>query len=261
MRRMRAMKDHEATILYHVGNHVATITLNRAEKHNSLGLSELQQLRQRFAEVNTNERVRVLVLTGAGDRTFCAGAALDQLSSGLISPEMFSGMTTELAGLRVPTVCSLNGSVYGGGCEVALSCDFRIGSDSMRAFIPAAKIGLCYPPSGIERLVMTMGLANAQKFLLTANEFKALDLLSMGFLTDSYEPALVRKEVERLANTLATRAPLAVQAMKNISLRSANRLIDNEQVAAWVSLCNESNDLQEGFLSQREKRAAVFTGR
>ncbi|MFK8019285.1 MAG: enoyl-CoA hydratase/isomerase family protein [Pseudomonadales bacterium] len=254
------MNEHDATILYHVDNHVATITLNCAERHNSLGCIELEKLTQHFADVKSDEQIRVLVLTGAGERTFCAGAALDQLSSGKISPEMFSDMTSELAGLRVPTVCALNGSVYGGGCEVALSCDFRLGNESMRAFIPAAKFGLCFPPSGIERLVMTLGLGNAQKFLLTANEFNAKELLAMGFLTDCYKVTAVRDETNSLANILASRAPLAVQAMKNISLRAANRLIDDAQVNAWVTLCNESSDLEEGFLSLREKRAAKFTG-
>lgn len=249
------------TVLFDVDDSIATIRLNNAERHNSLGADELTALHDCLDRIEFDNNIRVMLLTGEGERTFCAGAALDQLTSGAISPELFAGMTRKLATLRVPSVCALNGSVYGGGCEIALSCDFRFGHDRIRAFVPAAKFGLCYPVSGIERLVATLGLSAAQRFLLAAEEFNAADLLTMGFLTQLLTEAEVYSTAKAYAETLATRGPLAVQAMKTLSLQAANKQLDSAQAQQLMQVCNESADLQEGLLAAKEKRQPIFTGR
>ncbi len=254
------MKTTNAPVLLEIDSYVARITLNGEKKHNSLGADEIQLFAEYLKEINANANVRVLILTAAGERTFCAGAALDQLSAGEISPEMFAALTRSLAQVRVPSICALNGSVYGGGCEVALSCDFRIGQQGMRAFVPAAKFGLCYPPSGIARLVTCLGLSNAQRFLLLAEEFKAEQLLQMGFLTECVGEQGALAAAEVMAQTLVSRAPLAVQAMKEISQRVAEHTLDDERLVALVEQCASSADLAEGLLAAKEKRTPGFTG-
>ncbi len=258
---MRRMKSEAETIVFEKSGPIARVTLNAPQRHNSLGAIEIELLNEFFTQIEADSELRVLLLTGAGERTFCAGAALDQLSTGEISAEAFANMTTRLRTLSMPTLCALNGSVYGGGCEVVLSCDFRFGADGLRAFIPAAKFGLCYPPTGITRLVTTLGLSNAQRFLLATEEFSTAELLQMGFLTHAAGDESALRAAEQYAQHLSTLAPLAIRAMKEISLQAAGAGLDQERADALVALCGNSNDLQEGLLAAKAKRAPVFTGK
>ncbi|MEE4189990.1 MAG: enoyl-CoA hydratase/isomerase family protein, partial [Halieaceae bacterium] len=115
------------SILFETGGHVARLTLNKPERHNALGADELTAIQAHLAAVEADPELRVLVVTGHGDKTFCAGAALNELGAGKISGDFFQQTTDRLAALRVPTICALNGNVFGGGVELALSCDFRLG--------------------------------------------------------------------------------------------------------------------------------------
>ncbi|MEM8499814.1 MAG: enoyl-CoA hydratase-related protein [Pseudomonadota bacterium] len=255
------MRNKAETVVFETSGGIARVTLNAPERHNSLGAKEIELLNEHFAQIDADPELRVLVLTGTGERTFCAGAALDQLSSGDISADAFANMTASLRTLRVPTLCALNGSVYGGGCEVALSCDFRFGRDGLRAFIPAAKFGLCYPPTGIARLVTSLGLGNAQRFLLATEEFDTSQLLQMGFLTHVPDNEPAEEAAQRYAVHLSELAPLALRAMKEISEQVASGGLDQKSADELVALCGNSNDLQEGLIAAKEKRAPVFTGK
>lgn len=257
---MNTATTNNDPVLLEINQHIARITLNGEKKHNSLGRDEITLFSQYLEEVNSRQEVRVLMLTGTGERTFCAGAALDQLAAGDITPEMFAALTRSLATVRVPSICALNGSVYGGGCEVALSCDFRVGKQGIRAFVPAAKFGLCYPPSGIARLVTCLGLSNAQRFLLLAEEFNADELLQMGFLTQCVNEQCPIQAADIMAQSLASKAPLAVQAMKEISRQVAESKDDETRSIELVKQCADSADLAEGLLAAREKRNPAFTG-
>lgn len=257
--KLRAMNTSTHTVLFDCSEHVASITLNKPERHNSLGAVELARLAEIFEELRRRDEIRVVVLTGAGDRTFCSGAALNELNSGAISPELFAATTTALAALPQATVCALNGSVFGGGCEFALSCDFRIGAYGMRAFVPASKFGLVYPPSGIEKFVQCFGITTALRFLLAAEEFDAEALLNMGFVMSLHDKQNVLAAAETYAEALAAKAPLAVRAMKEIALAFAKPTsAELQRVHALISQCNESSDLAEGMLAASEKRSPVF---
>ena len=132
---------------------VACIRLDRPQQHNSLGSADIRALREAVSAISTDTELRVLLLTGAGERSFCSGASLKELASGEMSGELFSTLTDALASLELPTVCALNGDAWGGGAELALCCDYRLGVDGMRMRVPAARIGLCYPLSGLQRYV------------------------------------------------------------------------------------------------------------
>ena len=103
--------------------HLASVTLDRPERHNALEASDVDRMLDILDEIDSDDSIRVAVLTGAGDRTFCSGASLDQMSTGQMSGRRFDTLTDRLAALRVPTVCALNGDVFGGGAELALCCD------------------------------------------------------------------------------------------------------------------------------------------
>ena len=115
------------TILYSREGHVGRLTLNIPRRHNALGREQLVAIQERLTAVAADKQVRVLIVTGAGDKTFCAGASLQELGAGEIGDDCFRTTTTQLASLPIPTVCALNGNVFGAGVELALSCDFRLG--------------------------------------------------------------------------------------------------------------------------------------
>jgi enoyl-CoA hydratase/carnithine racemase len=248
------------TILFEKTGAVARIVLNNPEKHNSLGEGELAAIQDITRQVAADRNLRVLVVTGAGEKTFCAGAALNQLGTGKISGDLFQSTTDRLAALEIPTICALNGNVFGGGVELALSCDFRIGVQGTRMRVPAAQIGLCYPPGGINRFVERMGVNLAKRILVAAEEFDAAAMLHIGFLDHLVSREELAARTEELATSIAGLAPLAVRAMKQILQQAAAGAIDSEMAQSLAKSCSESADLQEGFSAQRERRPPVFRG-
>jgi len=213
-----------------------------------------------FSLVEENKDIRVLVISNRGEKTFCAGAALNQLSSGKISPNSFQDTTDQLAAIRVPSICAINGNVYGGGVELALSCDFRIGVRGSHMRVPAAKLGLCYPISGINRYVERLGVSLAKRILMAAEQFDAKELLHIGFLDYLVGADEIVNKTQDLADSISLLAPLAVQSMKHLLQQAASGEIDPNYAEELSKLCAESADLKEGFAASREKRAPVFTG-
>ncbi len=241
--------------------HIARITLDRPDRHNALEAADVARIRSILEEVEQDDTLRVLLLTGAGDRTFCSGASLDQMSSGEMSGEVFDTMTDRLAALRVPTVCALNGNVYGGGGELALCCDFRIGIEGMRMSVPAARLGVCYPIGGLTRYVRRLGPSTANRILLAAEEMDGAELHRVGFLTDLVAPEAFDDAVTGRVDQLARLAPLAVQGMKRIMLGTADASMDPVEASAIIARCNASDDLREGITAWNERRDAEFEGR
>jgi enoyl-CoA hydratase len=249
------------TVLFEIDGPVARLTLNNPARHNSLGETELRAIQLSVDEVNANSEVRVLLVTGSGEKTFCAGASLNQLDEGKISSDFFQATTDKLAATRVPTICALNGNVFGGGVELALSCDFRVGVVGSRMRVPAAEIGLCYPVSGINRYVERLGVNVAKRILVAAETFSSEDMLTIGFLERVVPAAELQATCAEMADNICGLAPLAVQAMKQILQQAASGDIDLEAATKLSQICAVSDDLQEGFAAQKERRAPVFTGR
>lgn len=248
------------TIEYSTKGHIAKVVLNNVATHNSLGENELLALQHCFGLVEEDKNIRVLIVTNRGHKTFCAGAALNQLSTGKISPNSFQDTTDQLAAIRVPSICALNGNVYGGGVELALSCDFRIGVHGSHMRVPAAKLGLCYPINGINRYVERLGVSVSKRILMAAEQFDADELLHVGFLNYLVEADEIMKKTQELADSIAVLAPLAVQSMKQLLQQAAEGGIDPSYAEELSMLCAESVDLKEGFSAHREKRTPNFFG-
>ena len=248
------------TVLYERTGHIGCLTLNNPARHNSLGEGELGAIQAYLDAVEQDSEVRVLVVTGAGDKTFCAGASLSELGEGKISGDHFQDTTDQLAALPIPTIASLNGNVFGGGAELALSCDFRIGVEGSRMRVPAAAIGLCYPLSGINRYVERLGVNLAKRILVASEQFDAEAMLEIGFLDHLVLPAQLEEATADLAQHIAGLAPLAVKSMKQILQQAAAGEIDMEKARELSAMCLESKDLQEGFAAQKEKRKPRFQG-
>ena len=244
-----------------VNGAIATITLNIPSRHNALAGDDIEQFCQHLQQVQNTPELRVLIVTGQGEKTFCAGAALDQLGSGSISGERFAEMTDQLAAIRIPTLCAFNGSAYGGGAEIGLACDFRIGIHGMRVFVPPARIGLCYPVNGIERFVTVLGVNTAKRLLLASEEFAADELLRVGYLTHLVSRDELVGTTQSLAERMAGYAPLALKAMKEICNQTALGQLDKIHANGIAQACNASDDLQEGFRALQEKRSPVFASK
>lgn len=240
---------------------VACIRLDRPQQHNSLGSADIRALREALAVIGADAELRVLLLTGAGERSFCSGASLKELASGEMSGELFSTLTDALASLDLPTVCALNGDAWGGGAELALCCDYRLGVEGMRMRVPAARIGLCYPLSGLQRYVGKLGLDVATRMLVGAEEFDAQGLREAGFLHRVLPREQLQAQAMDLAQSLADLAPLAVRTMKRLLGQIARGDLDAHVAQRAIDACAASADLQEGLTAQREKRTPRFSGR
>lgn len=240
---------------------VGTILLDAPEQHNALGRDDVALFRDHLDRVDADPGVRVLVVTGSGTRTFCAGASLPELERGEMTGRLFETLTDRLAAVRVPAVCALNGNAYGGGAEIALCCDFRIGAEGIRLSVPASRLGVCYPVGGLTRYVQRLGLGVAERLLVAGEELDAEEMLRVGFLTQLVAQVELEAATARLAERLAAAAPLAVQAMKRILTGVAAGTLDPDEARALVDRCEASADLREGLAARREGRQPEFEGR
>ena len=249
------------TILYSSAGHVGTLVLNNPERHNALGSEQLHQMQAYLAQVAADEQIRVLVLTGAGEKTFCAGASLQEVGRGEFGGDLLQETAAQLAGLAIPTICALNGNVFGGGVEMALSCDFRIGVEGTRMRVPAAAIGICYTLTGIQRFVECLGITVAKRLLIAAEEFDSNAMLECGFVDHLVLRSQLQETTESMATSIAGLAPLSVRAMKDILQQAAAGGIDQEKARRLAQSCASSEDLQEGLAAQKEKRRPRFSGK
>src|SRR5215213_3413252 len=210
----------------------ATIRLNRPKHRNRLEAGDLDALMLLFDRIEADPAIRVVVLTGTG-RAFSAGYDLDSLAERAGSAveqtsagSAFEVVVNRLEDLSKPTICRLNGGVYGGSTDLALACDFRIGVDTCEMSMPAAQRGLHYYTSGIKRYVSRLGADNAKKLFLTAEKIGAAEMLRIGYLTAMVPAEALDEEVDRLASVLAGNAPLAMAGMKRAINEFAHGRLD-----------------------------------
>ncbi|MEM7250136.1 MAG: enoyl-CoA hydratase/isomerase family protein [Pseudomonadota bacterium] len=268
------MEDENATTpVMTVEGSIVTIRLNRPTKLNRIEPADLRTLADHLAVIEAQSDQRVLVLTGTG-RVFSAGYHLGDLSERRAgngdddrrdgSPEagnLFETVVNALEACRIPTICALNGSVYGGATDLALACDFRVGILGTELVMPAAKLGIHYYRGGMERYVTRLGLNAAKKLFLTALPIKAEELVSMGYLTEAVSKDEHSGYVAALAEQLAANAPLSTQNMKRALNQIARNALDEHAFANGYRACMESADLAEGLRAWKEKRSPQFEGR
>ncbi|MDQ2779370.1 MAG: enoyl-CoA hydratase-related protein, partial [Pseudomonadota bacterium] len=215
-----------------------------------------------FAQVAADRSVRVLVLTGSG-QTFCSGFHLGELADpagGADDPQAFERMVDALEALPQPTVARLNGSVYGGATDLALACDFRVGVTGMQLRMPAARLGLHYYPSGLQRYVSRLGLQAAKRLFLLGEAVDADVLLAIDYLDHCVAPEMLDATVQRLINALIAGAPMAVAGMKLSLNEIARGEIDATALRRREAACAASADLQEGLAAVAQRRPPQFKG-
>jgi enoyl-CoA hydratase/carnithine racemase len=233
------MNDQSTPIL-DIDGARATITLNRPAEHNRIDPADLAVLLDYLAQVQNDPGIRVLVVTGTGERSFSSGYTIQALRDQL--DDRFERLLDTLENLPLPVICALNGSVYGGATDLALCCDFRLGVRGSRFIMPAAKIGLHYYPGGIRRYVTRLGLSAAKKLFLTALPIDADEMLRVGFLTELVAPDMLDAEVTRYVDALVACAPEVVRSMKGFLNQTAEGKVD---VAALRAAYDKSLTSQE----------------
>jgi enoyl-CoA hydratase/carnithine racemase len=242
----------------------ATIRLNRPQHLNRLQADDLDVLMKLFDRIEADAAIRVMVLTGTG-RAFSAGYDLNSVAERAVSAveersagSAFEAVVNRLEDIGLPTICRLNGGVYGGSTDLALSCDFRIGVDTCEMFMPAARLGLHYYKSGIARYVARLGVDNAKKLFLTAEKIGAAEMLRIGYLTAVVPAEALDEEVDRLATVLAGNAPVAMRGMKRTINEFARGKLDEEAADRRHRESMRGAEIKEGIKAFSEKRPPRF---
>jgi enoyl-CoA hydratase/carnithine racemase len=232
---------------------VATITLDRPERHNVITAADLPTLDESLSQIEGEAGLRVLVLTGAGDKTFCSGFDIGAIGDTDWSENPLDRALDRLEDLPIPTICALNGGVYGGGADLALACDFRIG-------VRPARLGVHYHIGGLRRFVQRLGLGPAKRLLMAAETFDDATLLEIGYLDHLVTREELAARTAGLADEIAALAPLALRGMKQSLNRIARGSLDPKAAHAVMLACLRSADFAEGAAAYAEKRTPRFTG-
>ncbi len=245
---------------------VRILTIENLQKRNAFDYGSLAALAEACAAA-ARERVRCVVIRGAGDQAFCSGFDIDAMGDGTGRPDVAVEQTMEAVdALPCPTIAYLNGSAFGGGCELAAACDLRVAREGVQLGMPPAKLGVVYAASGLRRFVALLGPSRAREMFFTGRPVDAARALHMGFVNRVVPLAQGEAEALSLAAEIAQNAPLAVQGMKRIlrlleatherGLTPAER----EEVAELRRRAFESADLREGREAFRDKRPPRFRG-
>jgi enoyl-CoA hydratase len=243
---------------------VAVVTVDRQEALNALDPPTLTELRDRLAEVAEDREVRVVVLTGAGDRAFVAGADIKAMSEmDIEQAQAWGALGHETASLLEtmpkPTIAAVNGFALGGGCELALACDIRYASSAAKLGQPEVSIGIIPGWGGTQRLPRVVGIGHAKELIMTGRMVDAEEALRLGLVNAVFDPAELLEETLKLARALAAKSPLILAAAKHAMNRTLYGDLGAE-AEAFAGLFG-SNDQREGMAAFVEKRPPEFTGR
>jgi enoyl-CoA hydratase/carnithine racemase len=222
-----------------VAGRIATIRLRRPAEHNRIDPDDVAIIRGYLDADKLYPDAKALVFTGTGETTFSSGYTVDAIVGRLDSN--FEELLDAIEQLSLPTICALNGSVYGGATDLALCCDFRIGVRGSRMFMPAAKFGLHYYPGGLRRAVAALGATQAKRIFLTAQTIDSEEMLRIGFLTELVDRRELPGRIQSYAAALAECEPGVVRSMKRQidAIVAGDRSASQSRVAYEASLASE----------------------
>jgi len=249
--------------------HVRVLTIDNPGKRNALDYRSLAALTEACARVAT-DKVRCLVLRGAGDQAFSSGfdiAAMEGDGPGGDRPDLATERAMEaVEAVPCPTVAFVNGAAFGAGCELAVTCDLRIASEGAKMGMPPAKLGVVYAAAGVRRFLALVGPAHAREMFFTGRAVDAAKALAIGLVDRVASPVDAEAAALALADEIAANAPLAVQGMKRIlrlleeSHERGLTAAERTEVASLRTRAFESADLREGRAAWAERRPPRFRG-
>ncbi len=260
-----------AEVLYDVSEHVATLTLNRPDRMNTISGPMLNQLTELLLKADRDRDVRCIVLTGTG-RAFCAGLDLRGATGGSTGLEGASATTdidlratppTVLFNLGTPTICALNGSAAGYGMDTALGCDIRIMADGAKMAAAFTKRGIVPESGGTWLLPRLLGWSKAAEIIFTGRTLSATECVELGLASRAVPADQVAAEARKLALEIAANAPLAVQASKRLMRMGLSEGFDEHVHHVFLQLLPllKTQDSLEGMRAFMEKRSPQFTGK
>jgi len=247
---------------------VAVLTINRPEKRNAVNNQAVEDLDQALAQVEQNPDLRVLILTGAGEKAFVAGADVNELAKrdtllGRTESRRRQEVYTRIEQLEIPSIAAINGWAVGTGLEIAMACSMRVASEKAKMGQPEVKLGITPGAGGSQRLPRLVGMGRALEMILTGDPVTAQEAKAMGLVNRVVPHDQVLEEAKKLAGTIAARPKLAIQYSKAAVLRYADGSLaeglDHESYLHALS-CGTA-DKKEGVAAFLEKRDPKFTGR
>lgn len=252
-------------VLFRVEDRVATITLNRPQKLNAVTPEMAQAVVSAVVECNASDAVRCVIVTGAGERSFCAGSDIAELDA-YDTPWNFRNRPDYCDAIRKllkPSIAAVNGYAFGGGLETALSCDVRIASENARFAAPEIKLGWIGGGGMATFLAHAAGPSNAALMILTGDPIDAPKALAWGLVSEVVPPASLLARARELATTIASRAPIAAETAK-LNLRAAFSMPQEKAIEYerdLQTICFATQDALEGRAAFKEKRSPDFRRR
>lgn len=254
-------------LLYEKKDGIAYITFNRPKLLNALNRKTVEELRNVLVDARDDGAVRVLILTGAGDKAFVAGADINELAQqtpvngkefSLFGQSVFHLLET----IGKPSLCAINGFALGGGCELALCCSIRLASKTAKLGQPEVKLGILPGYGGSQRLARLCGKGMAHELCLTGEMISSPEAERIGLVNHIYEPAELLPAAEAMAKKIIEKAPLAVKYCMEAIERGVQMPLEEGLFleATLFGLCCATEDMREGTKAFLEKRAAQFKG-
>jgi enoyl-CoA hydratase/carnithine racemase len=203
-------------LIYEVRNQVALLTLNRPEQANALNRELVGALQDAAVTASNDPEVRAIIVTGAGERHFCAGADLREMTTRSARGVQLPGPSLALDWVPKPVIAAINGAAMGGGLEIALSCDFRFMASNAKIGLTEIRFGALPAGGGTARAPRLIGLSAAKRLIMVGEPVDAAEALRIGLVDEAHEPHELLDKARALAETLATRAPYAMRTAKQL---------------------------------------------
>ena len=252
-------------ILFSQDGHIATITLNRPEKLNAMTKAMTALLEQYVDECNKNDEIRVVILTSAGEKAFCAGSDIQDLDN-FPTPwawRTHSGYCEAIRSINKPTIAAINGWALGGGLEMALGCDIRISADAAKFGAPEIKLGWIGGGGMTALLSEAIGSSNTAMMIMTGEPVDSQKALQWGLISEVVSAEELLTRAHAIAARIADNAPIAAESAKS-NIRAAFSMSREDAIAYERDLqviCLATEDAHEGRRAFKEKRKPIFTKR
>ena len=255
------------TITLEIRDRLARVTVDRPKVLNTLNDQTVREMHAVFSELRRDASVGAVILTGAGEKAFAAGADINELA--VMSPLAAEAISRrgqaalrEIETLGKPVLAAVNGYALGGGCELALACHMRFASENAKMGLPEVGLGIIPGYGGTQRLPRVVGLGHALELIATARVIDAQEALRIGLVNAVLRQAELLPHCERVAGEILSRGPVAVRMALDAAIRGLETDLEHglEQEAAFFGLVSATDDMREGMRAFLEKRKPAFKG-
>jgi enoyl-CoA hydratase len=249
-------------------NHIAYVTIDRPKVLNALNMATMEELREVFTELRDDKDVRVVILTGGGEKAFVAGADINELAKNdAVQAKAYThrGQSTLdlIENLGKPVIACINGFALGGGCEIAMACTMRLASENAKLGQPEVKLGIIPGYGGTQRLPRLVGTGLAMQLVLTGEMISAQEAYRIGLVNEVVPAAQLMARAEEIAGKIIGMAPLAIQYCMEAVNQGMNMTLQEGLFleATLFGVCCATQDKKEGTTAFLEKRPANFQGK